>query len=157
MNPKNSIIVAIIIVLLSACSDDDKSFMSGVDIENGIIPKEINDKEFIVYKDSGVKLFSVIKTKDESICIDTKELIDYTKYPPSVSYQTLTNSSAKYILQMTKKTYIPYYNSYHYSTFRFEFTLTFTSTTGGSYECHQINADKSTKDFKGNFTLKSIK
>ena len=135
-------------LIFTACGGDSSKESDSV---YGYAPKDLQNKTLI------------LKNKDGSILLDNRHFfsevsvnnvtVDYVKYPPSYSYTATSYNHATYIFNATKKTYIPYYGSYHYSKFSFLVYLSFTSENGGSYTGTQTNADGKKKNITGTFTL----
>ena len=122
------------------------------EVSKGFAPADIIGKTLVLKKSAGTTYLST-EHLDESSVIVNNQTIDYTKYPPSYSYETIKNNEALYYLQVTKKTYVPLYQTNHYSNFSFTINLMFTSKTNGTFKGIETNAEGKDKDISGTFTL----
>lgn len=136
----------ICVVTLYSC---DKEGGSG---RQGYAPKKIVGKTLVLTKYNGGVYLSV-EHYDKSNCFINNATVDYVKYPPVYSYDRIGDKGAVYNLEATKVTYIPYYQTNHYSLFTFVIGLTFTSSSSGTYDGIETNAEGEDKKISGTFTL----
>lgn len=142
------ILGALYIVWFSACSDNLDENAS-----RGYAPGNIVGKTLELKSSKGTTYLSAEHLNETGVSLNNVT-IDYFEYPPSYSYETTGNNRAYYYLQVTKKTYIPYYKDYHYSNFTFSIDLEFTAESNGSYTGIEVNAYGEEKDISGTFILK---
>lgn len=121
--------------------------------QRGNAPKNITEKTLVLAKSNGGVYLSV-EHYDKSKCFINNTTVDYVKYPPVYSYKRIGDNEAVYNLEATKVTYIPYYQTNHYSSFTFVIGLTFTSASSGTYDGIETNSKGEDKKISGTFTLK---
>ncbi len=145
-----SVLISLTSTLVSCDKEDEPSSKDS-------IPSSLFDKTLTLYKGTSYSsLISIEHAMNSILEVKTDGVtVDYKKYPPKDNYYTISSSTAKYTLNVTKKEFIPYYGEYHYSNFRFDVTLTFNSgsSTMGTYVGTQYNGDGSTKSISGNFSI----
>ena len=132
------------------CSCGDESDNTSTDYGN--CPDQQDGKSLVLKNDDGTIKLSADHFKS-GVTINNVT-VDYDKYPPSYSYTIINRDKAQYHLNATKKTYIPYYETYNYGTFIFDIDLTFTSKTSGTYWGHQTNANNVKTTITGTFIIK---
>lgn len=145
-------ILQLCLIVLCSCGEDSEGD-KGMDSSKGFAPGNIIDKTLTLKKDNGNVYLSANHLSSNNVLIDSSDLIDYGKYPPSYAYSAKENNKASYHLSVTKKAYIPYYGTYTYATFVFDIELTFFSATNGIYQGTQINGEGKKTTISGNFTL----
>ena len=143
------------LISLSSCGGEDSNDEVGTNgIAGGYAPENIINKTLVLKnKDGSVKLDNEHFKQGVSV---NNVTVDYDKYAPSYSYTVTGKNLATYTFNATKKKYIPYYGSYHYSKFSFQIDLIFTSDSGGNYNGTQTNANGKKTNISGTFTLKSF-
>lgn len=141
------------VVTFCSCSKSaDIESGDGNEGAKGFAPGNIVGKTLVLKKEAGTTYLST-EHLDESSVLVNNQTVDYTKYPPSYTYETIKNNEALYCLQVTRKTYIPLYQTNHYSNFSFIVNLKFTSKTNGTYKGIETNAEGKDKNISGTFTL----
>lgn len=143
------------LIPLSSCDEEAENDEAGtVGVVGAYAPKDIINKTLVLKNEDGsVKLDNDHFKQGVSV---NNVTVDYDKYAPSYSYTVTGMNLATYTFNATKKTYIPYYGSYHYSKFSFQVNLIFTSDSGGNYNGTQTNANGTQTNITGTFTLKSV-
>ena len=122
------------------------------DMVDGDVPSNLINKTLVMKRNNQTYL-SVTHYKDGLVV--NSNTIDYTKYPPKYTYKKLTKTTAKYQLEVTKKTYVPYYGTEHYSKFKFDYTLTADpSKTSGTFSGYETNANGEAKYKTGTFEIR---
>ena len=137
-------VLSFCMIVLCACGDSEDEY--------GFAIGDIVGKTLILTKDNGNVYLSVDHLTDSGLIVNTGT-IDYGKYPPSYSYKTIGYNEASYHLEVTKVTYIPYYQINNYSKFSFNINLTFISDLKGTYRGTETNAEGKNKNISGTFTL----
>jgi len=143
--------------VLSSCGDEEPTDGSsgGAGTSSSLAPESLESTELILYKSSGEKFIGIIH-QDSQIKLDTDVTVDYSEeHAPSYSYSASGNT-ADYSLTVTKKTYVPYYETYTYGVFTFELKLVFNNQNGGTYSGVQYNMGGSKKSISGTFTLRDL-
>jgi len=135
-------------VALFSCGDSGNNGTG-----QGYAPGNIVGKTLVLKSNKGTVYLST-EHLNESALVVNSHTIDYLDFPPSYSYETIKNNEAFYYLQLTRKTYIPYYQMNSYSRFSFSINLTFASESTGSYKGIETNSAGKNKDISGTFTLK---
>ena len=143
------------LISLLSCGEENTNEEVGTNrISGGYAPENIINKTLVLKnKDGSVKLDNEHFKQGVSV---NNVTVDYDKYAPSYSYTVTGRNLATYTFNATKKTYIPYYGTYHYSKFSFQINLIFTSDSGGNYNGTQTNANGKKTNITGTFTLKSF-
>ena len=141
-----------IVAFISCGKSSELESESGNEVSKGFAPGDIIGKTLVLKKDAGTVYLST-EHLDESSVLVNNQTVDYAKYPPSYTYEAIKNNEALYCLQVTKKTYIPLYQTIHYSNFSFIVNLKFTSKTNGTYKGIETNAEGKDKNINGTFTL----
>ena len=140
--------ILIILFLYSCSSDSDDTESLG----NELLPKELVGKTLVMKRNDQVYL-SATHYKDGAVI--NSHTVDYEKYPPKYTYTRTSSTTAKYQLEVTKKTYIPYYGTYNYSKFKFDFNLTFSAyNKTGTFSGNEINSYGNATYKTGNFEIK---
>ena len=137
-----------IILLLCGCSEDSDESKSA----NGYCPFQLEGKTLLLRNNDATIKLSAEHFK--SGVVVNNVTVDYEKYPPSYSYVITNKNQAAYYLEATKKTYIPYYGTYNYGTFKFDIDLVFISAIAGTYSGVQTNANNKKTTITGTFTIK---
>lgn len=134
---------------INACNGGQEEIEETSD---GIVPSSLVGRTLIMRRSNQVYL-SVTHTKDGVVV--NSNTVDYLKYPPKYTYKKMSKTSAKYQLEVTKKTYLPYYGTEHYSKFKFDYTLTADpSKTSGTFSGYETNANGEAKYKTGTFEIR---
>lgn len=145
---KKYYIILCAFIILCSCSEDSDENKA----DNGYCPIQLEGKTLILRNNDATIKLSAEHFK--SGVVINNVTVDYEKYPPSYSYAVTNVNKATYYLEATKKTYIPYYGTYNYGTFRFDLDLVFASEISGTYSGFQTNANNKKTTIIGTFTIK---
>lgn len=110
-------------------------------------------KTLNLYKVDGSYWMRIYHSKGDACAVDLcNEAMIAADYPPEYAYSP-NGSKASYYLSFTTKTYIPLYGSFTYANFREDLTLTFESSTYGTYSGKQTNMSGTEKSVSGSFKI----
>lgn len=149
-------VLQLCILMLCSCSSDSGE-EDEVDGGKGFAPEQIIKKALTLKKSNGGIYLVAEHLTTSGVLVTSSDFIDYGKYPPTYSYSVMVNNKASYYLTVTKKVYVPYYDTYTYATFAFDIDLTFSSSIEGTYQGTQINGEGKKSSIAGSFTLMNSK
>lgn len=114
-------------------------------------PSNLDGITIIMKRNNDIYL-SVTHFKDGAVV--NSHTVDYTKYPPKYTYKKINAKTASYLLDVTKKTYIPYYGTEIYSKFKFDYKLTLDPFANkGTFLGYETNAYGETTQKTGTFEI----
>ena len=140
------------LVLFSCSRDADEYSDNSGSVTISQIPTTVNNKKMIL-KRNGTTYLSVTHFSDGATV--NNQTVDYAKNPPKYTYTTLSSRSAKYHLEVMRKTYIPLYETYTYNKFVFDYTLYFSygSNSSGTFVGTETNSQGVATKKDGTFTI----
>ncbi len=151
---KNIVLIFIFLLFVSSCADGggNGNNNNSLDILQGIVPADIINKKLEMTR-NGATYLSVTHFRDGALI--NNQTVDYEKYPPKYTYTRLSKTTAKYHLEVMRKTYIPLYGTYTYNKFIFDYTLNFSVGSGqyGTFTGTETNSNGAKTNKNGSFTL----
>lgn len=127
---------------------------SGTGSSSGVAPSSLIGKTLNLYKSDNSYWMGIYHNDGSKAIVDLyNDAMVSAAYPPTYHYK-VSGSSATYSVTFTTQTYIPYYGAYTYSQFTEEITLTFRTSSSGTYSGNQINMTGGYKSISGNFEIK---
>lgn len=126
---------------------------SGSGSSIGVAPSSLIGKTLNLYKSDNSYLMGIYHNGDHNASVDLyNNAMLSAAYPPTYHYK-VSGNSATYSVTFTTQTYIPYYGSYSYAQFTEEITLSFKTSSTGTYTGKQINMNGDSKTISGNFKI----
>lgn len=134
---------------ISCSKDDDNSLTNG----GGNVPVSLVDKTLDLYQSNGSYWMGIYHSTENKATVDLYNgAMVSASYPPTYSYKSSGNY-ASYSMTFVTQTYVPLYGNYTYSQFSEDITLTFTSSSSGTYSGKQTNMSGSSKNISGTFKI----
>lgn len=132
------------------CPDYNSGSSTGV--TSGLAPSSIKGKTLIM-KIGSDTYYSALHY-DTGVSVNNVT-VDYVDNPPKYTYTKTSSTTARYKVSLVKMSWIPYYSSYHYSSFKFDYTLKFKSGSGleGTFQGTETNMNGEVKSKEGTFVL----